>query len=194
MSSLDRLIEGLDVGVEAFAICEVRHDGNIVLEEHTKTSVHYVLSGGGTAWHMTGRSYVLAPHTVIVAPPGSCLIVTCGQQPTMSFSQPDCVTLPGGWQHMTIGDGATGLTANQLELIEAIGAGAEVIQLSGTAAAPEAAARLVLAPDGAGAFLLIRELPLLLSDQVYEVWSIKGELASRIGTKKWEANYVVKIS
>ncbi len=110
MSSLDRLIEGLDVGVDAFAVCEVRDDGNVVLEERIKTAVHYVLSGSGTAWHMTGRSYVLAPHTVIVAPPGSCLIVTCGRQPNMSFTQPDCVTLPGGWQRMKIGDGAAGLT------------------------------------------------------------------------------------
>ncbi len=110
MSTLDRLIEGLDVGVEAFAICEVRHDGNIVLEGHVGTAVHYVLSGGGTAWHMTGLSIVLAPHTVIVAPPGSCLIVTCGQQPNMSFTQPDCVTLPGGWERMTVGEGAAGLT------------------------------------------------------------------------------------
>ena len=96
--------------VEAFAVCDVRSDGNIVLEEHAKTSVHYVLAGSGTAWHMTGQSSVLAPHTVVIAPPGSCLIVTCGQQPTMRFTQPDCVTLPGGWQRMTIGDGGAGLT------------------------------------------------------------------------------------
>lgn len=54
MSSLDRLIEGLDVEVDAFAICDVRGDGNIVLEEHVDTAVHYVLSGSGMAWHMTG--------------------------------------------------------------------------------------------------------------------------------------------
>ncbi len=110
MSSLDRLIEGLDVAVEAFAVCEVRRDSNIVLEEHVNTAVHYVLSGRGTAWHMTGQSNVLVPHTVIVAPPGSCLIVTCGQQPNMSFTQPDCVPLPGGWQRMTVGGGEPGLT------------------------------------------------------------------------------------
>ncbi len=110
MSSLDRLIEGLDVAVEAFAVCDVRRDGNAVLEEHVKTAVHYVLSGSGMAWHMTGQSFVLEPHTVIVAPPGSCLIVTCGQRPSMCFTQPDCVTLPGGWERMTIGDGAAGLT------------------------------------------------------------------------------------
>ena len=110
MSSLNRLIEGLDVEVDAFAICDVRGDGNIVLEEHVDTAVHYVLSGSGMAWHMTGQSNVLEPNTVIVAPPGSCLIVTCGMQRDMSFAQPDCVALPGGWQRMTIGDGAPGLT------------------------------------------------------------------------------------
>ncbi len=109
MSSLDQLIEGLDVGVEAFAICEVSRDGSIVLEEHTGTALHYVLSGGGTAWQMTGQSSALAPHTVIVAPPGSCLTVTCGERPTMSFAPPDCEALPGGWQRMRIGRGNAGL-------------------------------------------------------------------------------------
>ena len=110
MSSLDRLIEGLDVEVDAFALCEVRSDGNIVLEKNLDTAVHYVLSGSGTAWQMTGQSNVLAPHTVVVAPPGSCLIVTCGQQRNMSFTQPDCVPLPGDWQRMTVGAGAPELT------------------------------------------------------------------------------------
>ena len=110
MSSLDRLIEGLDVEVDAFAICDVRSDGNILLEEHINTGVHYVLSGSGMAWQMTGQSNVLEPNTVVVAPPGSCMIVTCGQQRSMSFTQPDCVALPGGWQRMTVGDGAPGLT------------------------------------------------------------------------------------
>lgn len=109
MSSLDQLIEGLEVGVEAFAICEIRGDNSIVLEEHANTALHYVLSGSGTAWQMTGQSSVLAPHTVIVAPPGSCLIVTRGQRPDMSFAPPDCVELPGGWQRMMVGDGESGL-------------------------------------------------------------------------------------
>lgn len=110
MSSLDRLIEGLDVGVQAFAICDMRRDGNMVLEEPADTAVHYVLSGSGTAWNMTGQASELAPHTVIVAPPGSCLIVTCGQKPNMSFAQPDCVKLPGGWDRMTFGNETSGLT------------------------------------------------------------------------------------
>ncbi len=109
MSSLDQLIEGLDVGVEAFAICEVSRDGSIVLEEHTGTALHYVLSGGGTAWQMTGQSSALAPHTVIVAPPGTCLTVTCDERPTMSFAPPDCEALPGGWERMRIGGGDAGL-------------------------------------------------------------------------------------
>jgi AraC-like DNA-binding protein len=110
VSSLDRLIDGLNVGVEPFAICEVRRDGNVVLEEHVNTALHYVLAGEGTAWHMTGRSYSLTPHTIIIAPPGSCLIVTCGQQPSMSFAKPDCTDLPGGWHKAIVGEVGSGLT------------------------------------------------------------------------------------
>jgi hypothetical protein len=45
MGQLDQLIEGLEVGVSAFAICEVRQDAKFVLKEETNTAVHYVLSG-----------------------------------------------------------------------------------------------------------------------------------------------------
>ena len=58
---------------------------------------------------MTGRSNALAPHTVIVAPPGTCLTVTCGHRSSMSFAPPDCVALPGGWERMRIGNGDVGL-------------------------------------------------------------------------------------
>lgn len=46
-----------------------------MLEGHAGTALHYVLSGTGTAWQLTGQSNALAPHTVIVAPPGTCLTV-----------------------------------------------------------------------------------------------------------------------
>ena len=74
------------------------------------------------------------------------------------------------------------LTANQRSLIEAIRAGATLFELSGTKDAPEASARLVQAPGSITVFVLVKNLPALPKDQEYEVWSIKGDVATSVGT------------
>lgn len=74
------------------------------------------------------------------------------------------------------------LTAKQRNLIEAIRGGAALFELSGTEIAPDAGARLFQTPDGITVFLLVRNLPPLLQDQEYEVWSITDDVATSVGT------------
>ena len=74
------------------------------------------------------------------------------------------------------------LTAKQRNLIEAIREGGTLFELSGTEAAPEASARLVQTPGSITVFVLVRNLPALPKDQEYEVWSIKGDVATSAGT------------
>lgn len=107
---LDRLLDGLEVGVSAFAICEVRRDATFVLKEETKTAVHYVLAGEGVAWRMTGESTPLSPHTIMIIPPGSGLAVTSDLDRRLNLTQPDCAPLLEGWDHLTVGQGLPGLT------------------------------------------------------------------------------------
>ena len=110
MMLLDQLLDGLEVGVSAFAICEVRRDATFVIKEDTKTAVHYVLSGEGVAWRMTGESAPLSPHTIMIIPPGSGLAVTSDLDRRLNLTQPDCAPLPDGWDHLTVGVGSPGLT------------------------------------------------------------------------------------
>jgi AraC-like DNA-binding protein len=105
----DRLLDGLDVAVSAFAICEVRRDASLVLEDDASASIHYVLEGRGFLRSMTGPEVALAPHTVLIAPPKSCLFITCGHEREMSLPAPRCKPLPGGWEWATVGDGAPGV-------------------------------------------------------------------------------------
>jgi AraC-like DNA-binding protein len=110
MGQLDQLIEGLEVGVSAFAICEVRQDAKFVLKEETNTAVHYVLSGKGFARQSGGRSFALTPHTVMIIPPGSLVAIENEQAADGNFSDPGCEPLPADWISLTVGNGAPGLT------------------------------------------------------------------------------------
>ena len=107
---LDELLDGLDVRVSAFAICEVRREASLVIEDDKAASVHYVLSGGGYARSMTGWSAKLEPHTVMIAPPGTCLVVSCERSSQFDLPTPDCRPLPGGWEWATVGEGPPGVT------------------------------------------------------------------------------------
>lgn len=107
---LDRLLEGLDVNVAPFAICEIRHGSSAIVEDKAGASLHYVLEGTGVARSLTGAEYRLAPHTVLVAPAGTCLVVTCGEGRTLQLPAPVCRSLPGAWDWYSHGDGPSGLT------------------------------------------------------------------------------------
>ncbi|MBE9552609.1 MAG: helix-turn-helix domain-containing protein [Proteobacteria bacterium] len=109
MTQLDQLIEGLEVGVSAFAICEVRQDAKFILKEETNTAVHYVLSGEGVAWQSGGRKFPLKPHTIMIIPPGSLVAVSNEQGADIQPSDADCEPLPQDWDSLTIGNGAPGI-------------------------------------------------------------------------------------
>lgn len=110
MTQLDQLIEGLEVGVSAFALCEVRQDAKFVLKEETNTAVHYVLSGTGVAWQAGGRAFALKPHTVMIIPPGSLVTIENENASNTHLADPGCEPLPENWVSLTVGNGAAGIT------------------------------------------------------------------------------------
>lgn len=105
MRSFDQLIEDLEVGVSAFAICDVREDAKCVIRDGTNTTVHYVLSGTGTAWQASGQSFPLAPHTFMILPPDTPVAISNEQGADIQPSDPDCQSLPGDWSHLAVGKG-----------------------------------------------------------------------------------------
>jgi AraC-like DNA-binding protein len=106
---LDRFLAGLDVGVAPFAICEVRRGFSLVLQEEAQTRLHYVLSGEGVARTTAGEEFPLTPHTVVIAPSDSCVVVNTAHKPDMLLPAPACQSLPGGWDKLTVGDGEDGV-------------------------------------------------------------------------------------
>jgi anti-sigma-K factor RskA len=74
------------------------------------------------------------------------------------------------------------LTSEQRQVLEAIAAGARVLQLSGTEAAPGASGSLVSDLRSGETFLLARNLPRIPADRVYQVWRITGGSPSGAGT------------
>ena len=109
MTQLDQLIEGLDVGVSAFALCEVRQDAKFILKEEINTAVHYVLAGNGIAWQPGGRSFALKQHTIMIIPPGSLVAITNERGEHIQPSDAHCVPLPEDWANLTVGNGAPGI-------------------------------------------------------------------------------------
>ena len=45
---LEKLLAGLDVGVEPFAVCDVRGDSHLAFDASDTATVHYTLAGAGT--------------------------------------------------------------------------------------------------------------------------------------------------
>jgi len=106
---LDQLLGELDIGINTFAVCEVRPGSCLVLEDDKMATIHYVLSGNGTAQPMNGPAISLTAQTVVIAPPGTCMVVSPGWQRQMTIPEPKCRPLPGGWDWVTVGVGEGGL-------------------------------------------------------------------------------------
>lgn len=106
---LDQLIEGLEVEISPFAICEVLQGTKFILKEETNTALHYVLRGNGIASQTGGRNFALKAHTVMIIPPGSLVAITNEQTTGIDPSDPSCEPLPGGWNNLTVGNGAAGI-------------------------------------------------------------------------------------
>ncbi len=127
MMPLDQLLAGLDVGVVAFALCEVRGRASLVFEDDETASIHYVLAGKGSA-RAAGSRFDLAPHSVIIAPSGGRVVFSCGDKDGLQQPEPHCQPLPGGWEKLTVGEsdndtGALVLACGGLSAVHSRGRG-----------------------------------------------------------------------
>lgn len=122
---LDQLLDGLDVGVTDFAICEIRDGASFIAPESAQSSLHYVLSGEATARTLDGRCLRLSAHTVVIVPPRVCLVITCGRDDPMALPRPECRVLSADWKHIIVGTGGAGvvLVCGALQARHRAGAG-----------------------------------------------------------------------
>ena len=105
MSTLDGLLDGLDVSVAAYAVCELRGEAGILLDAPKRSCVHYVLAGSGAAWREDGTRLALPAHSVLVVPAGIRLALGTGRVRPRQYPPPDCASLPGDWDRMRVGAG-----------------------------------------------------------------------------------------
>ena len=71
MLTLDQILDGLNVDVKPFALCEARGDGQLDLGTRDYATMHYVLAGAGV-FRVCGWPDILArAGTVLISPPAS---------------------------------------------------------------------------------------------------------------------------
>lgn len=90
---LDRLLVTLDVGVEAFAICEVQSGARLVLEPLDAIVVHYVLAGTCHLLTSSNDPIACGPGSVIVVPPGLDQSLAATNQPTRDVLAADSCSM-----------------------------------------------------------------------------------------------------
>ena len=109
MLHLNRLLDGLDIQVEPFAICEVRAGAGLVVENPHSAHIHYVLKGTGLVRSAHGPDIRLTPHTVMVVPAGLRETIVCPSQREVAFPEPRCQPIPGRWGWTEVGEGDAGI-------------------------------------------------------------------------------------
>lgn len=78
MILLEKLLSGLDVRVETFALCCLRPGELLTVKAMRQPSVHYSLRGSGRLRLADGRSIPFRRHSFIVLPPGHSVVLAEG--------------------------------------------------------------------------------------------------------------------
>ncbi|MCZ6862704.1 MAG: AraC family transcriptional regulator [Alphaproteobacteria bacterium] len=107
MLTLDRVLDGLVVDVQPFALCEVRGDGQLEMDCQDRATLHYVISGEGV-FRISGWPDVSArAGTVLIVPPTAThrLRAFGGEKKFM----PHCRPLDRDWAVRRAGQGPSGI-------------------------------------------------------------------------------------
>lgn len=107
---LEKLLAGLEVGVEPFAVCDVRGDAHLAFDASDTATVHYALAGAGTIRIADGPAIDVRAHTFMVVPPGVRQRIEAGGgggQATVPALA--CSPLADGLERITAGSGKHGL-------------------------------------------------------------------------------------
>jgi len=106
MTALDNLLQGLEVDVEAFAVCDVRAGWHLDAPALGRIAVHYTLQGEGELHFTSGERVAFAPGTLLIAPPATAARITVDASVPTGLTQcaPAATALP--WLQSS-GDNAT---------------------------------------------------------------------------------------
>lgn len=107
MLSLDRVLDGLVVDVDPFALCEVRGDGRLDVGCQDRATLHYVIAGSGAFGVAAWPDIEVSPGNVVIIPPAVPHRLKAGGK--TDHVLPHCVPLTPDWAHRSAGEGAQGI-------------------------------------------------------------------------------------
>jgi AraC-like DNA-binding protein len=106
---LDRLLVTLDVAVEAFAICEVRHGLRLIGRPKDAIEIHYVLAGTMYLTTPNAEKIVCGPGSLVVLPPRMPQIIAADARPGRDvLAVENCSIVRDGMLLFDAADGGTG--------------------------------------------------------------------------------------
>jgi AraC-like DNA-binding protein len=109
MLLLEQLLDGLDVAVEPFALCEIKGDG-LDMGRCEHASLHYVLAGEGIVSLPGGTDIPIHEHCVLIVPADQPHRIRIeGQGASLPVALARRVPLSEGWDRLVVGEGAAGL-------------------------------------------------------------------------------------
>jgi AraC-like DNA-binding protein len=106
--TFSQLVDGLQIRLTPFAVCEIRSGAGLRLEDAKQTHLHYVLEGSAAVRRPNKSELPLGRHGVMILPAGVRVTVECGEQAGVHLPEPRCRPIPGGWDWIDVGDGSTG--------------------------------------------------------------------------------------
>jgi AraC-like DNA-binding protein len=117
MISFDQLVDGLQIRLTPFTVCEVRSGAGLPLGPAPRPSIHYVLRGRAQGRRRGKPDAELPSHSVLILPAHLEMTFVCPDEATVAFPEPRCQPIPGGWKWIEVGDGEPGavLACGELE-------------------------------------------------------------------------------
>lgn len=111
MILLERLLANLQVGVEPFAICEVRGGAALAFAPVADATVHYTLAGEGAIRLGGGVEIAVVPHSFVVVPPRMRQRITHRPARIGDNRLPlrACASVVDGMRRLRAGEGADGV-------------------------------------------------------------------------------------
>ena len=107
MSALDRILDGIEVDLAPFALCEVRGHGRLNLGKDENALLHYVLAGKGWITLADQRRIPLGTGSLAIVPANQRHLLEAERQ--QSTELPTCEPMGEDWTLHRVGFGKGGL-------------------------------------------------------------------------------------
>jgi AraC-like DNA-binding protein len=108
MLTFDQFLDGLQIRLKPFAICDIRSGTGLPLEDEV-AHIHYVLHGDAQVLRRGHAALSFPVDHVLILPPRTAIRVVCGgSRARFEFPTPVCRAISGGWDWIDVGEGDSG--------------------------------------------------------------------------------------